>query len=170
MLIFAESRTPTGIVLNSVLASMRHRFEMPQTYFAESAFGKRRHDRPGIFPITSGGRIYLSEGGAETETMYKHGFEPSHFAISPYCGLASRVGVLHCLASVPRSKSKACREPGVIEAIFAAKVARHGIRIVSPTCLSFYAETLYADNPPRLSGETAALHIILFFNKYLSIR
>lgn len=35
------------------------------------------------FPCSQEGRFYLSEGGTETEFMYKHGFELPHFAIFP---------------------------------------------------------------------------------------
>lgn len=33
-----------------------------------------------FFPRQQEGRFYLSEGGTETELMYKHGFELPHFA------------------------------------------------------------------------------------------
>ena len=35
------------------------------------------------FPRHQEGRFYLSEGGTETELMYKHGFELPHFAMFP---------------------------------------------------------------------------------------
>ncbi|UPW20327.1 homocysteine S-methyltransferase family protein [Agarivorans sp. TSD2052] len=35
------------------------------------------------FPSYQKGRIFLSEGGTETELMYKHGFELPHFAMFP---------------------------------------------------------------------------------------
>ena len=35
------------------------------------------------FPSHQAGRIYLTEGGTETEFMYKHGFELPHFAMFP---------------------------------------------------------------------------------------
>ena len=35
------------------------------------------------FPNQQEGRFYLTEGGTETEIMYKHGFELSHFAMFP---------------------------------------------------------------------------------------
>ena len=35
------------------------------------------------FPRRQEGRVYLSEGGTETEFMYKHGFELPHFAMFP---------------------------------------------------------------------------------------
>ena len=35
------------------------------------------------FPRRQEGRFYLSEGGTETEFMYKHGFELPHFAMFP---------------------------------------------------------------------------------------
>ncbi len=35
------------------------------------------------FPCQQEGRFYLSEGGTETEFMYKHGFELPHFAMFP---------------------------------------------------------------------------------------
>ena len=35
------------------------------------------------FPRRQEGRVYLSEGGTETELMYKHGFELPHFAMFP---------------------------------------------------------------------------------------
>jgi len=36
-----------------------------------------------IFPPSADGRIYLTEGGIETEIMYKDGFELPHFAMFP---------------------------------------------------------------------------------------
>lgn len=36
-----------------------------------------------FFPRQQDGRFYLSEGGTETEFMYKHGFELPHFAMFP---------------------------------------------------------------------------------------
>lgn len=35
------------------------------------------------FPSQQAGRFYLTEGGTETEFMYKHGFELPHFAMFP---------------------------------------------------------------------------------------
>jgi len=35
------------------------------------------------FPEQQDGRLYLTEGGSETELMYKHGFELPHFAMFP---------------------------------------------------------------------------------------
>ena len=35
------------------------------------------------FPDQTDGRFYLTEGGTETEFMYKHGFELPHFAMFP---------------------------------------------------------------------------------------
>jgi len=35
------------------------------------------------FPPQQEGRFYLSEGGTETELMYKYGFELPHFAMFP---------------------------------------------------------------------------------------
>ena len=35
------------------------------------------------FPPQNRGRFYLTEGGTETELMYKHGFELPHFAMFP---------------------------------------------------------------------------------------
>ena len=35
------------------------------------------------FPSYQAGRIYLTEGGTETEFMYKHGFELPHFGMFP---------------------------------------------------------------------------------------
>ena len=35
------------------------------------------------FPLQKEGRFYLSEGGTETELMYKYGFELPHFAMFP---------------------------------------------------------------------------------------
>ena len=35
------------------------------------------------FPSQEEGRFYLTEGGTETELMYKHGFEPPQFAMFP---------------------------------------------------------------------------------------
>ena len=35
------------------------------------------------FPSYQAGRFYLTEGGTETEIMYKHGFELPHFAMFP---------------------------------------------------------------------------------------
>lgn len=35
------------------------------------------------FPAQQEGRFYFSEGGTETELMYKHGFELPHFAMFP---------------------------------------------------------------------------------------
>ena len=40
-------------------------------------------DKPATFPIQEEGRIFLSEGGSETELMYKYGFELPHFAMFP---------------------------------------------------------------------------------------
>lgn len=37
----------------------------------------------GIFPPRVDGRLYLTEGGVETEIMYKDGFELPHFAMFP---------------------------------------------------------------------------------------
>ena len=36
------------------------------------------------FPIQRDGHLYMCEGGTETEFMYKHGFELSHFATFPF--------------------------------------------------------------------------------------
>ncbi|WP_286238828.1 homocysteine S-methyltransferase family protein [Neptuniibacter halophilus] len=35
------------------------------------------------FPLSRPGRLYLTEGGTETEIMYKYGFELPHFAMFP---------------------------------------------------------------------------------------
>jgi len=35
------------------------------------------------FPSHQAGRFYLTEGGTETEFMYKHGFELPHFGMFP---------------------------------------------------------------------------------------
>lgn len=35
------------------------------------------------FPTQQDGRFYLTEGGTETELMYKYGFELPQFAIPP---------------------------------------------------------------------------------------
>jgi len=38
---------------------------------------------PKIFPVQKEGRFYLSEGGTESELMYKYGFDLPHFALFP---------------------------------------------------------------------------------------
>ena len=35
------------------------------------------------FPPQKQGQLYLSEGGTETELMYKYGFDLPHFALFP---------------------------------------------------------------------------------------
>lgn len=35
------------------------------------------------FPTQQDGRLYLTEGGTETELMYKYGFDLPQFAMSP---------------------------------------------------------------------------------------
>ncbi len=43
------------------------------------------------FPAQQDGVLYLTEGGAETEIMYKHGFELPHFAMFPLLDNAQAV-------------------------------------------------------------------------------
>jgi homocysteine S-methyltransferase len=46
------------------------------------------------FPTQKDGVLYLTEGGAETEIMYKHGFELPHFAMFPLLDNAKAVAEL----------------------------------------------------------------------------
>ena len=46
------------------------------------------------FPTQRPGVNYLTEGGQETELMYKHGFELPEFALFPLLDDPSAVGVL----------------------------------------------------------------------------
>src|SRR3546814_8129127 len=50
---------------------------------------------PSPLPVAGSGTIFFTEGGSETEIMYRHGFELPEFAMFPLLDIPSAVAALH---------------------------------------------------------------------------
>jgi ribose transport system ATP-binding protein len=59
----------------------------------------------GVFPPRIDGRLYLAEGGIETEIMYKDGFELPHFAMFPLLDDLAAVEAMKGIFGVDRLTS-----------------------------------------------------------------